>query len=291
MSIFVAVANPKGGVGKSLTTMMLADGLALTYGARILVIDADPQAGVSKALLSIGAEQELKSRQIGLGAILKSFQKGDNIRLAGHRVAAGDLIELRNREPGFIDIIPSNHELLGTLPEFEHAARKKRRKDRLDVLLSNALRAELYQIQSNYDVVLIDCPAGPGVLGLAGLRLAQHIVMPTSLETNAYSTLTDFLRFILADDLGLASRVRVHPLITQYQATNTTQREMLHHIRQGLYELNAIPRPVPYSTALQNAATHPGAGNFRSAREKYGNALPDLVAVTKAVAERLSANQ
>lgn len=291
MSIFVAVANPKGGVGKSLTTMMLADGLALTYGARILVIDADPQAGVSKALLSIGAEQELKSLQIGLGAILKSFQKGDNIRLAGHRVAAGDLIELRNREPGFIDIIPSNHELLGTLPEFEHAARKKRRKDRLDVLLSNALRAELYQIQSNYDVVLIDCPAGPGILGLAGLRLAQHIVMPTSLETNAYSTLTDFLRFILADDLGLASRVRVHPLITQYHATNTTQREMLHHIRQGLYELNAIPRPVPYSTALQNAATHPGAGNFRSAREKYGNALPDLVAVTKAVAERLSANQ
>ena len=45
MSIVVAIANPKGGVGKSLTTMMLADGLALTYGARILVIDADPQAG------------------------------------------------------------------------------------------------------------------------------------------------------------------------------------------------------------------------------------------------------
>jgi cellulose biosynthesis protein BcsQ len=290
MSILVAIANPKGGVGKSLTTMMLADGLALTYGARILVIDADPQAGVTKALLGIAAENELHRQRIGLGAILKLFQSGDRIRLAEHRVIAGDLIELRDRQPGLIDLIPSNHELLGALPDFEHTVRKKRRKDRLDVLLSRALRAEIQSIESNYDVILIDCPAGPGALGLAGLRLAQHIIMPTSLETNAYSTLTDFLKFILADDLDLASQVRVHPLITQYHATNTTQREMLHHIKQGLYELNAIPRPVPYATALQNAAAHPGPGAFRSVREKYGNALPDLVAMTKAVAERISAN-
>ena len=65
MSICVAIANPKGGVGKSLTTMMLADGLALSYGARILVIDADPQAGVTKSLLGIGAEQELRRSQVG----------------------------------------------------------------------------------------------------------------------------------------------------------------------------------------------------------------------------------
>jgi len=286
----MAIANPKGGVGKSLTTMMLADGLALTYGARVLVLDADPQAGVTKALLGIAAEHELHRREIGLGTILRLFQKGASIRLAGHRVAAGDLVELRTRQPGLIDIIPSNHELLGTLPDFEHASRKKRRKDRLDVMLANALRSEIKSIESNYDVVLIDCPAGPGVLGLAGIRMAQHILVPTSLEANAYSTLIDFLKFILADDLNLASRVRVHPLITQYHATNTTQREMLHHIKQGLYELKAIPRPVPYATALQNAATHPGPGAFRSVREKYGNALPDLVAMTKAVAERISAS-
>lgn len=290
MSISVAIANAKGGVGKSLTTMMLADGLALAHSARVLVIDVDPQAGVTKALLGIGAEQELHNRQIGLGAILKTFFANRDIRLASHRVIAGDLIELRGREPGLIDIIPSNHVLLGDMPDLEHAARKKRRKDRLDVLLSNALRAELRKIESNYDVILIDCPAGPGVLGLTGMRLAQHILTPTSLETNAYSTLTDFLKFILDDDLDLASQVRVHPLITQYHATNTTQREMLHHIKQGLYELNAIPRPVPYTTALQNAAAHPGPGAFRSAREKYGNALPDLVALTNTVVQRISSN-
>ena len=176
------------------------------------------------------------------------------------------------------------------MAELEHTARRKKRKDRLDVSLSNTLRSELRKIETNYDVILIDCPAGPGVLGLASLRLAQHIIAPTSLETNAYSTLTDFLEFILADDLDLASHVRVHPLITQYHASNTTQREMLDHIKQGLYHLNAIPRPVPYSTALQNAASHPGLGSFRSAQEKYGYALPDVIALTKAVAQRIGSN-
>ena len=288
MSIRVAIANPKGGVGKTLTTMMLADGLALTYQARILVLDADPQAGATKALLGIDAEQELRERRIGLGPMLEAFARGRNIRLASHRVAASDLLELQDRHQGFIDILPSNHELLGDMADFERSAHRKRRKDRLDVQLSKVLRDELAKIEDEYDVVLIDCPAGPGVLGLAGLRLAQHILAPTSLETNAYSTLIDFLKFILADDLDMASHVRVHPLITQYQSTNSIQREMLHHIKEGLSHLNAISRPIPYTAALQNAAAHPGMGSLRTAQQKYGNALSEVVALSKAVVERIS---
>jgi chromosome partitioning protein len=289
MSITVAIANPKGGVGKSLTTMMLADGLALTYGARILVVDLDPQAGVTKALLGIDAEQELRERRIGLGPMLQAFSRGRDIRLATHRVAASDLSELEDRQNGYVDLLPSNHELLGDMADFERSAHRKRRKDRLDVQLSKMLRTELAKIDAEYDMVVIDCPAGPGVLGLTGIRLADHIVAPTSLETNAYSTLTDFLKFILADDLDLAAQVRVHPLITQYQSTNSIQREMLHHIKDGLAHLNAISRPVPYTAALQNAAAHPGMGNVRTARQKYGNALPEVVALAKAVVERISA--
>ncbi|MET0639432.1 MAG: ParA family protein [Hyphomicrobium sp.] len=288
MSIRVAIANPKGGVGKTLTTMMLADGLALTYQARILVLDADPQAGATKALLGIDAEQELRERRIGLGPMLEAFARGRNIRLASHRVAASDLLELQDRHQGFIDILPSNHELLGDMADFERSAHRKRRKDRLDVQLSKVLSDELAKIEDDYDVVLIDCPAGPGVLGLAGLRLAQHILAPTSLETNAYSTLIDFLKFILADDLDMASHVRVHPLITQYQSTNSIQREMLHHIKEGLSHLNAISRPIPYTAALQNAAAHPGMGSLRTAQQKYGNALSEVVALSKAVVERIS---
>ena len=51
MAVRIAVANPKGGVGKSTTAMMIAEGLALRVGARVLVLDMDPQAMVTKILI------------------------------------------------------------------------------------------------------------------------------------------------------------------------------------------------------------------------------------------------
>ena len=111
---------------------------------------------------------------------------------------------------------------------------------------------------------------------------------PTSSETNAYSTLTDFLKFILDDDLDLASQVRVHPLITQYHATNTTQREMLDHIKQGLYELNAIPRPVPVYDSVAERRRASGAGRVSIGAREIRERASRIVALTNAVVQRIS---
>jgi cellulose biosynthesis protein BcsQ len=286
-AVCLAIANPKGGVGKSLTTLMLADGLALAYGARVLVFDADPQAGITTALLGIEAQDELRLREIGLGPLLRTWSRGQDIDLAYHCVPASDLVELQSRQTGSIDLIPSNHHLLGEIADLEHAARRIRRRDRLDVLWAGALRSAFRKVQGNYDVILIDCPAGPGPLGLAALRLTRHILAPTCLEANSYTTLIGFLRFILDDDLDLASQVRVHPLITQYHASNALQRQMLQFI-QDSSGLNAMDRPIAYAPALQGAARHPGPGLFRTAREKYGNSLTDVFGLAEAVAQRIS---
>lgn len=288
-AVCVAIANPKGGVGKSLTTLMLADGLALAYGARVLVFDADPQAGITSALLGFDVQDDLDRCQIGLGPLLRDWLRGQELDLSAHCLAAGDLVELSGRDKGLIDLIPSNHQLLGQIAGLEHAARKYRPRERLDVSLAAALRSAFRKIQSSYDVILIDCPAGPGPLGLAALRTTMHILVPTSLEANSYNTLSGFLKFILADDLDLASQTKVHPLITQYHANDASQREMLRYIQQGS-SLNALGRPIAYALALQEAAHHPGAEAYRSAREKYGNSLNDVIELAKAVAERISSS-
>lgn len=184
-------------------------------------------------------------------------------------------------------MIPSNNELLGGMTDFEGALHRLKRKERIDVTIAALLKSALSRIEKNYDVILFDCPAGPVPLGLAALRSVRHIIAPTSLEENSYSTLNDFLRFILADDLGLSAQLTVHPVITQYHAQNTVQRQMLDHISAGVYALKAIPRPIPYTTALQVAAAHPGKGCFRSVREKYGNAAIEIFALADAVAQRV----
>jgi cellulose biosynthesis protein BcsQ len=285
----IAIANPKGGVGKSTTTMMLAEGLALKHGVRVLVVDMDPQAGATKLFLGHRALDDLTARQVGLATILKRWSKGLDVALASHCEPASDLIDLRApRQNGQIDIVPSNHELLGELSEFENALRALKKRDRLDVTISVLLQAALKPIEKNYHVVIFDCPAGPVPLGLAAIRASKHIIAPTNLEDNSYTTLSDFIRFILNDDLELGSTILLHPVITMYHATNPVQRQMLDQITVGLYGLNALPRPIPYAAALQVAQRHPGPGTYRSQKEKYGSALAEVSALADEIAKRIN---
>lgn len=287
MTVRIAIANPKGGVGKTTTTMMLAEGLALKFGARVLVLDMDPQAGATKTLLGHGALAQLGNSNRGLGAILLGWSQGRNVRLANHRVIASDLEELRDRSAGLIDIVPSNNELLGVVGDLEAQLKKLKRRQRVDVILAGLLDGALRPLDAGYDVIILDCPAGAVPLSLSAVRCAQHLVVPTNLEENSYTTLLDFFRFILTDDLKLSDRIHVHPLITMYHATNPLQRQMLDHINADAYNLNAIARPIPYTAALQIAQMHPGPGSYRYLREKYGTATVELEALAVAVAQRI----
>lgn len=287
MAIKVAVANPKGGVGKSTTTLMVAEGLALKYQAHVLVVDMDPQAGATKTFLGYGALDQLTSAEIGLAHILRGWSKGRNVRIASHCVRASDLVELRERRDGLIDIVPSNHELLGEVGALESTIGKLKRRQRVDIILAGLLAGALKPVESSYDVVLFDCPAGAVPLAHAAIRTSEHLIAPTTLEENSYTTLSDFFRFILTDDLGLFAQLQVHPLITMYHAGNPTQRQMLDHLNAGAYDLKVIPRPIPFATAIQNAQMHPGPGSYRYLREKYGTSTTDLEALAVAIAQRI----
>lgn len=289
MAVRVAIANPKGGVGKSTTAMMLAEGLALRFNARVLVLDMDPQAMATKILIGQQALYDFRTQARGLSALLQAWSQGKTINLAQHLVAASDIIELRNRsmDSGSVDLIPSNPELLKDLADLQTTLGKLKRRQRVDVILASLFQQELARLDRSYHVIIFDCPAGPVPLALTSIRLAHHVVVPTNLEQNSYSTLGDFVRLILEDDLGLAETTRVHILVAMYQAINPVQRQMLDHIRAGSYEINAIDRPIPYSTSLQRAQMHPGRGAFRSAREKYEGALEDVLSLAEAMFERL----
>lgn len=289
MAVRVAIANPKGGVGKSTTAMMLAEGLAVRYGARVLVLDMDPQAMATKILIGQQALYDFRNQDRGLSSILRAWSKGRKAGISRHVVPASDIIELRDRSNGSggVDLIPSSPELLKDLAELQSALSKLKRRQRLDVILSSLFQEELTQLDRSYHAIIFDCPAGPVPLALTSIRLAQHVVVPTNLEQNSYTTLGDFWRLILEDDLGLGEGIRVHILISMFQAMNPLQRQMLDHIRAGSYELNAIDRPIPHSTALQRAQMHPGPGAFRSAREKYEGAFDELLSLADTMFERL----
>ncbi len=287
MAVRIAIANPKGGVGKSTTTLMLAEGLALR-GYRVLVLDLDPQAMASRVLIGVTGLQEVTKQNKTLGHLLRQFASGTVAQLAKFRTPASDLVELRDAgDFRCVDLIASNSELFRDLASLEAAIHACDPDHRIDVTLARLLGGGLDRLNESYDVILFDCPAGNEALTLAALRLSSHMIAPTNLEENSFWTLRRFLRLILEDDLGLARRISIHVLMTLYTANNPGQRHILDQIQSGIYSLNAIPRPVPLVTAIQRAEAHPGPGNYRRAREKYDGALVEVHALAKAIDERI----
>ena len=287
MAVRIAVANVRGGVGKSTTTMMLAEGLALR-GLRVLVIDLDPQSMVSELLLGfVGLRNAIDDGRT-IARVLHRLAAGQQPELESCTTWASDLAELRNPHGrGRIDLIASDPVLLKDLDPLEQQIRKRYLASRLDVVFVDLLGPALARPDTSYDIVLFDCQAGITQLNLAGLRLSRHVLAPTNIEDNSFAKLMDFLKIILDDDLGLAGEITVHILFTMYVAGDAQQRRFLEWIKTGIKGLNCLPGQISHSVAIQRAVAHPGPGNYRLASEKYDTALPEVQALAAEVAARI----
>ena len=164
MKIF-CIANQKGGVGKTTTTVNLAAGLA-KIGQRVLVVDLDPQGNAT-----MGSGVDKRSLELSVYDVLL-----ENASIA----------ESRQPSPkGGYDVVGANRELAGAEIELVALERRDRR-------LRNALRA----VAEDYDFVLIDCPPSLSLLTLNGLASAHGVVVPMQCEYFALEGLSDLVNTI-----------------------------------------------------------------------------------------------
>ncbi len=164
MRIF-CVANQKGGVGKTTTTLNLAAGLS-SLGRRVLVIDLDPQGNAT-----MGAGIDKRALELSVYDVLL-----ENATLA----------EARQRSPrGGFDVVGANRELAGAEIELVALERRDRR-----------LRSALAVAAEDYDFVLIDCPPSLSLLTLNGLSSAHGVIVPMQCEYFALEGLSDLVNTI-----------------------------------------------------------------------------------------------
>lgn len=165
MTHIVAIANQKGGVGKTTSAVSLASQLAL-LGFRVLLLDFDPQASATSGL---GMER------LPEGADLYDAFFG--------RVAFRDLVT-----PSSIDnlwVIPGSADLVSL--ELEIGKTPGR-----EIILRNALKG----VQEGFDVIFIDCPPSSGLLTLNALGSAQHVLVPLQAEYYSLEGLSGLLNTI-----------------------------------------------------------------------------------------------
>ncbi len=222
MTTILAIANQKGGVGKTTTCVNLAASLAATR-KKVLLIDLDPQGN---ATMGSGiAKNEL---EISVYDVLVT---GMDIDAASVRSDAG----------GY-DVLPANGDLTAAEVELMQIAQRERR-----------LAYALGRVAGKYDYVLIDCPPSLNMLTLNGLVAADGVLIPMQCEYYALEGLSALLETVQGVAKTVNPRLTVEGLVrTMYDPRNSLTNEVAAQLREHfgdkLYR-TAIPRNVRLAEA------------------------------------------
>jgi chromosome partitioning protein len=225
LSRIIAIANQKGGVGKTTTTVNLGACLAAA-DQRVLIIDSDPQANTTAAL---GFPKDPARRTLYQALIL-----GEPL----------ERITIRTKIEG-LDIIPSDKNLVGASVELVSEENREYR-----------LRAALEPIRDRYSFVLIDCPPALDLLALNSLAASDSVLVPIQCEYLALEGVSELLDTLMRLRRTINTSLEIEGiLLTMYDDRTTLSKQVAADLR-SFFGTQVYDTVIPRNVRLAEAPSH-----------------------------------
>lgn len=225
MGRIIAIANQKGGVGKTTTSINLSACLA-EAGQKVLVVDLDPQGNTTS----------------GLGVEKNSLEKTVYEMLLGEM----ELDECRIREViEHLDILPSNMNLAGAEIELIGIDRKE-----------YILKDEIEKIKDDYDFIIIDCPPSLNMLTVNAMTAADSVLVPIQCEYYALEGLSQLIHTINLVKKRLNTTLDIEGVVfTMYDARTNLSLQVVENVKDNLRQ-RVYKTIIPRNVRLAEAPSH-----------------------------------
>ena len=262
MAEIVSTINLKGGVGKSTTTVAMAEIMSAEYNKRVLVVDLDPQTNATVMLIG---EKHWKRRNDEGHTLAQLFKDALEEDRSKHRFSLNDTL-IRGvsnvSDVPTVDLLPSSIDLidvqdrLASMPQGQFFSN----------VPTDILRRATLPILDTYDYVLIDCPPNLGIITLNGLRISTGFIIPTIPDVLSTYGIPQIIQRVSAFSDNIGEDIEVKGIVvTKYRAQSGLHKNTVRALRRN--NIPVYDTIIPERQALASSAEFTPLSTLR---QKYG---------------------
>ena len=279
MAYVISTINLKGGVGKTTTTVALAETLSGEFCKRVLVIDLDPQTNATTML--IGEEKWRKLNDSGrtLARLFKDALEPDNKQFDFNTALQKDVSDVGAAQT--IDLLPSSLDLIDVQDQLVTTPGGKFYAVNPIDLLWRAVKSKL----ANYDVVIVDCPPNLGIITLNGLRISQGYIIPTIPDILSTYGIPQIVTRVKEFSDEIAEPIEpLGIVVTKFQANSSVHKNVFRSLQQGK-DAPVFETIIPQANQISSAAE--STIHSRTLIQKYNTFAHDYRKLAKEILDKL----